>query len=322
MVPHSPFAEVIKENNLKVAKEFRDANIILFSDFSYIDQNIGSIRFREGVNYYIYGIRQCDELASKSRLATYMKNAGRQEYIPRSYVLHDTADMQALDKDHVDGSTYMLKKNLQRQEGNLITQDFAFIKEKAARDGYVVCQELLQNPYIVGGRKINLRVYMLIVVQEGTCKFYMYRDGFMYYTPKMFEKGSTERDVNITTGYIDRKVYEENPLTIQDLYRHLGSRKAGILQENIRDTLSNLRQVYETHFIESNISLPGVKFNIFGVDIAPDENLKTTIMEVNKGPDLSYKDDRDRDVKLNMVFDCFALVNLSSKGVGENFIKL
>ena len=49
------------------------------------------------------------------------------------------------------------------------------------------------------------------------------------------------------------------------------------------------------------------KFQVFGADIAPDEDLKVTLMEINKGPDLGFKDGRDGDLKKSMVQDLFKI---------------
>ena len=49
----------------------------------------------------------------------------------------------------------------------------------------------------------------------------MHYNGFVYYTPKKYSNESLHFDHNITTGYIDRKIYEENPLTLKDFYDHL-----------------------------------------------------------------------------------------------------
>ena len=38
----------------------------------------------------------------------------------------------------------------------------------------------------------------------------------MYYTPELFEKNSSDLKKNITTGYIDRQIYIDNPLTHMD----------------------------------------------------------------------------------------------------------
>ena len=49
-----------------------------------------------------------------------------------------------------------MKKNVQRQEGIRITKDFDQLLN-GIKDEYIIVQELLQNPFLVNGRKINLR---------------------------------------------------------------------------------------------------------------------------------------------------------------------
>ena len=50
-------------------------------------------------------------------------------------------------------------------------------------------------------------------------------------------------------------------------------------------------------------------FQVFGADIAPDKNLIPMLMEINKGPDISAKDERDGKVKLNMHHDLLDIVD-------------
>ena len=163
---------------------------------------------------------------------------------------------------------------------------------------------------------------MLITKHNNELSLYIYKNGFMYYTPEFFEKNNTERDVNITTGYIDRKVYEENPLTLQDFNDFLGEEKSKHLWQNIIDTFKALKTTYHDVLMKENENIHGSQFNIFGVDVAPDENLNTVIIEINKGPDLSYKDERDKQVKLTMMYDVFTIMDLSSKGNPNNFMKM
>jgi len=320
--PSSPILEIINSNSFNISKSFKDANLILFSDYSFLDQNMESIPFNKNITYFIYGLNGSDELASKSILASHMKNSGKEYTIPKTFILENSEDIEELKAYHKENNLYMVKKNIQRQEGNLITTDINFILNDAENESYVVCQELLQNPYIVSGRKINMRIYMLIVTYEGKISFYIYRNGFMYYTPKMFEKGNIDKDVNITTGYIDRQVYVENPLTIQDFYEYLGKEDAAKLEYNLIKTFGDIKEVYSKVLLQKNNKIPGYKFNIYGVDIAPNENLETQIIEVNKGPDLSFKDDRDKNVKLTMIYDCFNMMGLSKTGNPYNFIRV
>lgn len=320
--PTSPFSDIIQMNNYQISKEFSNANLILFSDFSFIDQNISNVQFKRNVPYFIYGLKGSDEMANKASLAKYFRENGHYAYIPQSFVLDNNLDLEQLISEHKSDSLYMIKKNIQRQEGNMITNDIDFIVNKAVQENYVVCQELLQNPYLVNGRKINMRVYLLIVIKDKQPNFYIYNDGFMYYTPKFFEKGSIERDVNITTGYIDRKVYEENPLTHKDFDEFLGESQSQLLRTNMKTMFKALKHAYSNVLARENKKLPGIKFNVYGVDIAPDEKLNITLIEVNKGPSIEKHDARDGELKFNMIQDCFTLVGLSKLGNPRNYIEI
>lgn len=294
-----------------------DARLIFFTDYSDIDNNIEQINYPN--NALVYAINGSDLMASKSKLASFFQYSKLEKFIPVTYIL-DHHDLGSLSEE--DGIIYFLKKNVQRQEGTLITKDVKYIKEKAKADEYVVCQKLLQNPLLVNNRKINMRVYMLVTSSFGTINFYIYNNGFIYYTPNFFKKNSTDADVNITTGYIVRQVYIDNPLTHKNLYDFLGEEKSTKIKNNINELFGHIKTIYEKQLASHNIL--GYRFNIFGVDIAPDENYKVTIMEINKSPDLSYKDERDSAVKLTMVKDMMNLIGVfkSTEGNKDNFIKI
>lgn len=310
---YQPFDELFPVEN-----DAQKADFIIFSDYAEIDTYLNKLNFNKKT--YVYAINHTDSMASKSSLARHMQVCGLSQYIPKTYILlgPDKSDLSGLE----EGKIYIIKKNVQRQEGNSITTDIKFIKEEAGKKGYVVCQELLQNPFLVNKRKINLRVYFLITLNSGVMNFYIYNNGFMYYTPEFFVPNSTDEKVNITTGYIDRRVYQENPLTIQDFYNWLGPEKSAKLKTNMIGMFKGIKQCYERELLSKNHDAKNYRFNIFGVDVAPDSDLNVTIMEINKAPDLSYKDERDGAVKLNLIKDVMALVGMNKKGTGANFIAL
>ena len=62
---------------------------------------------------------------------------------------------------------------------------------------------------------------MLVVCAGGKISAYIHSDGFLYYTPKYYDPDDMDFDKHITTGYVDRKVYELNPLTLQDFRDYL-----------------------------------------------------------------------------------------------------
>lgn len=160
----------------------------------------------------------------------------------------------------------------------------------------------------------------------------------MYYTADFFEKGSTSIKKNITTGYIDRKVYEENPLTHSDFKKYLDSNRilsnyeqkvkyddnklSSVVFNNIYNLITDIFSVYFDKVGINKKLYNNKKFQLFGCDIAIDETLNAKIMEINKGPDLGAKDKRDSELKHNLVRDIFKTVGLIDNDDTNGFIKL
>jgi hypothetical protein len=115
----------------------------------------------------IYSIRSIDLLANKATLHAILSNdkSTHKKYTPSTYILNDKSDFNKLINDFDDSKLYILKKNLQRQKGCTITNNIEYV-QTALQNKYVVCQELLQNPFLISGHKINLRLYMLIIAKK------------------------------------------------------------------------------------------------------------------------------------------------------------
>lgn len=152
---------------------------------------------------------------------------------------------------------------------------------------------------------------MFVVVDKNIAKFYMYRNGFVYYSPKEWNKMSSDPAVHITTGRMDdRAIYDGNPQTFNEVRDHIGVNNYKLLWTNIESLMRNIKETYHDYFVQQNKDVVGVKVAIYGCDIAPDESLGVKIMEINKGPDLTYKDIHDKNVKYNMVYDMFSLIGI------------
>jgi hypothetical protein len=238
---------------------------------------------------------------------------------PKSYVTSVPDDVKRFTEDcHEDNAVFIMKKDIQSQKGLYLTNDKKEVLKKL--DQYVVIQNFLKNPFTISGHKINMRVYMLVVITGKGCQFYRYHDGFIYYTPEKVADGSLEHSKVITTGYIDRDIYKNNPLTHTEFEKHLGTHKYSILQSNIQSCIHCLKDTFQATFFTMNKSINGTKFLVYGVDIAPDKHLNCKILEVNKGPNLAYHDDRDRRLKQQLLCDTFSLA-MDGKKLG-NYISV
>ena len=54
----------------------------------------------------------------------------------------------------------------------------------------------------------------------------------------------------------------------------------------------------------------GYSFQLYGIDVAIDEQLNAMMMEINKGPDISVKDERDGAVKKQLIKDMLKITGL------------
>lgn len=316
------FKEALEVSNMGVKQgSFNTAAFLQFETLNTIDTDMLRFKFPTSVKY-IYGLVGSDLLAGKQALYVTLKTKLGEEiatsYVPKSYITSNSSDLESLKREFDPSKVYIMKKNIQRQQGQHITNKLDDVISRF--HDYVIVQEVLQNPFLVGGRKINIRIYLLIKLSDqGTPEFYIYNDGFMYYTPNVFRANSLDTDDVITTGYIDRKVYQENPLTLSDLYTSIGHDNAATLKSNIRSLFEVIKHCYSTDVQSLNSSIHGTKFLIYGCDVAPDTKLNCKLMEINKGPDLSYKDERDKAVKLGMVLDALSICGMTKQHKSHNF---
>jgi hypothetical protein len=295
-----PFKSILNNNQIVKENVFSKADIIFFDlliDYVYVGEILTNLK----KSLFIYGILSIDTFASKSHLYTTLKQTKNNTlldlYTPKTYVVSNKKEVYNLIKNYKKGKLYILKKNVQKQKGLTITNNLEYLKE-SFNNNYVVCQELLTNPYLVNGYKINIRQYYVVIMKKQP-RFYLYNDGFMYYTPKKFIKDSTDSERHITSGYVDRKMYELNPLSVQQFYKSIGDSKSKVIKENLIKMFEFISEAYTKVLIEHD-SNHHTNFIILGADVAIDEYLNVKIMEINKGPDLSYKDERDKNVKINL----------------------
>jgi len=281
-------------------------------------------------NQRVFFLKNADEICGKNTLWLHVLNYyGRKKasiMMPLTYVLYLNHDIELFKKEYTVNNIYIIKKNIQQQKGLHITNDKNNIIN-GFKKGYVIAQLLLQDPFIINGRKINMRFYLLIIIYNSEIAAYVHDNGFMYYTKDKFIKRNTQIGPNITTGYIDRKVYDVNPLTHHDFRKYLddGNRKMTIKEyelfknnikisnyvfDKIYNLLSDMVQATKNVLIKNNNFKNTYQFQLFGVDISLSNKLEPMIIEINKGPDLNSKDDRDSQVKLKVIEDMLKTLKL------------
>jgi len=274
----------------------------------------------------IFAIDGCDKIVSKYYLwknlaSKFGKNYS--QFVPKTYG-NNLKDISKLFKNHTTGDKYIAKKDVQAQTGLFIINSMSDLKNIVVDRKYLVIQELLNNPFLINERKINIRVYFLIVCNNGKIDAYIHNNGFMYYTPNKFNYESNDKNCHITSGYVDRKIYEENPLTLKDFYKYLdkNGHNSQNFKKNVKDLFKNIMKAVNIPICNKKSLGNNVRFQLFGADVAPDNNLGVKLIEINKGPDLGAKDKKDNDVKDKVVRDVFDITGLIRGNTLNEFIKI
>jgi hypothetical protein len=289
--------------------------------YNYIPQEIE--KMPSYCNKYYFILESIHLFIGKENLCTMIKDYYKEEaldIIPESYTTSSIVDMKLFKKEFDSNKKYILKKNTQCQDNIVISSSYDRIM-KLVLDydkKYVIVQVLLQDPYLVLQRKINLRVYMLLIYRKGNLEVYIYEDGFIYYTPEFYVENSDKNEHNITTGYIDRSVYKTNPLTHKNLKTYMGKDRYQILLNNIQLLIIKIIRVYAQTLIETQPFKDSTMFELFGCDVAVNSDLSVKIMEINKGPDLGPKSREDAKLKSSLVEDMFELTNIITKKSNNN----
>jgi hypothetical protein len=238
--------------------------------------------------------------------------------MPKTYILVDRTDMSEI-KEHYDKNSlkrpnhmYILKNLLQQQQGlKLVNTYEGIIYEKHKTHRYQLVQDYLYNPYLIDKHKINLRYYILIVCRNNQIEGYIHENGFLYYTPKEYDPDDIDFDKHITTGYIDRKIYEKNPLTLDDFRIYLDKvekNSSHLWDKNVNKLMNYVLTAAAKKICKNEKLKHHTRFHIFGADVAPTNDLSAFLMEINKGPDFNAKDERDKKVKISVIEDMFKII--------------
>jgi hypothetical protein len=276
--------------------------------YNYVESELPSISMSNSPSQlYIFGINGCDKMVSKNNIWSSLKKYygfdGASNIMPSSYVLEDDNDMKLFKRDYVSDEIYILKKNVQRKEGLKLTKDLNTIM-KAKNDEYKVVQKYIRNLYLINGRKVNLRVYLLIVIENDQKKFYLSDLGKCIYTNKKYNDDDLDFESNITSYHLDMSVYKENPRTFDQLRDYINKNEnnanaGSLFFVRMNQILQKMCMALDKEFYQSkNIrERNAISFQLFGVDVIMDKDLNPFVLEVNKGPDMSARDEEDKKMK-------------------------
>ncbi|RZC39534.1 tubulin polyglutamylase TTLL4-like, partial [Asbolus verrucosus] len=188
----------------------------------------------------------------------------------------------------------------------------------------LVVQKYISNPYLINGSKFDLRLYVL-VTSFNPLRIYLYPDGLARFASAKYSedvKDLKDRYVHLTnysinklssqyTANEDANACQGHKWTITKLLEYLGKQGVDtkVLWRNLQQLVIKTIITGEApihQLCEENMLSRYNCYELFGVDILLDENLKPWLLEVNISPSLHSSSPLDAHVKgpmVQMLFD-------------------
>ena len=346
---------VFEELNMKRINESRnDWDLYLPCGYNYIEEELLNVNI-SNENQFIFGIKGCDKICSKNQLWKILEHYyGRNKtttLIPETYIINNPKHIDKFKLNFNKNNTYYLKKNIQRKEGILITNNYnrilnivyttnntlkqyhsdnviqeekKFTKNQKINtliNSFKIIQKGIENLYLVRKRKVNIRMYVVIVCKHGIKEFYLYKKGKCIYANKIVDDNILDKEVNLTSYHLDKQIYANHPETLQQLKGYMKEKNYNILYQNILDLFKNVFEGVENEICNNKNLNKATTFQLFGCDIIFNTDLHPYLLEFNKGPSMKFVTRVDKEMKLGLLEDVFKISGLIKEKT-NNFIKI
>ena len=292
---------IFNNNNFTRINESRtDWDLYLPCGYNYIEQELLNVNVSNN-NQYIFGIKGCDKICSKNELWKILENYyGRKKaalLLPETYIINNPKHIDKF-KLHFDNKKiYFFKKNIQRKEGILITNNYNeilkiiyntnknlkeyhqnniiheeknFIKNQKINtllNSFKIIQVGIDNLYLIHKRKVNLRLYIVIKCKNNNKECYLYKKGKCIYANKIINGNKLDKQVNLTSYHLDKQIYSNHPETLEQLKGYMKEKNYNILYKNILELFKKVFEGVENEICNNKKLNNLTTFQLFGCDI-------------------------------------------------------
>lgn len=181
------------------------------------------------------------------------------------------------------------------------------------REAYVI-SKYLESPLLVGGKKFDLRIYVL-VTSFRPLRVYQYCHGFARFCNVKYTTATSELDnefVHLTNVAIQKNNEDYNishggKWHIHNLRLYIESTR-GLLESNKLFYEIDQVIIHSLHSVQNVIMNDKHCFECYGYDILIDSALKPWLVEVNASPSLTCTTEADRIVKTELLRDIFSIL--------------
>ncbi|KAI8895878.1 tubulin-tyrosine ligase family-domain-containing protein [Globomyces pollinis-pini] len=259
------------------------------------------------------------------------------DYIPESYIL--PRSRQQLDRVFSTSKNWILKPPASaRGLGIKVISKMVDVPRK--KD--LICSKYIANPYLINGRKFDLRLYVLVTSFD-PLRVYFYKHGLARFASEEYFNTNVKRPKYRFSHLTNYSINKKNKKQVEtDTDGIFGSNSRFDMSSN-KWSLETLKDYLELNSIDFDpimkqihalvvktmISVQcqnsaGVRLHIpnrtgcyelFGFDVLLDVDLKPWLMEVNISPALKGSCDMDYKLKSALIVDIFNTVGFKVKDI-------
>jgi len=291
--------ELYREMNFRLTQDPKRAAVYLPCGYTWVENELRQYNPPRG--QIILAIDGCDRIVAKNGLWKVLSEEYGRDYaselVPRSYVTSSPIDMDYLQEEYDPRKIYIMKKNVQRQQGLKITKKLS---------------------------EFDIRIFLLVIQKGNQQQYYRHTGGRCHYTSQDFDLGNLSTKIHIPTGYDEDKEFKNShPETLKELQQYINRYGGGGGGDYLFTRIDKLLRECCVAFSkvlgnESKFKKQGtVQCQLFGLDILSDDTLQPVLIEINKGPEMTWSSEAERQYKKKIAEDMFNLLGYTKSDVNE-----
>mmetsp|Transcript_32475 Transcript_32475/g.52602 ORF Transcript_32475/g.52602 Transcript_32475/m.52602 type:complete len:444 (+) Transcript_32475:184-1515(+) len=191
-------------------------------------------------------------------------------------------------------------------------------QERPQAEAYIV-QKYIPNPYLIGGKKFDLRIYAL-VTSFSPLTVYLYRTGFARFSNTRFSLDP--KDLSVTYVHLTNVAIQKySPAYTKDkgCKWWLHSLKMYMISKHGVEATNKLFHDIQRVILRALLAVQKVIINdkhcfeMYGYDVLIDDNLKPILLEVNASPSLTAETTADFSMKFALLEDLLTVIDMEHR---------